>query len=102
MATSRETRFGLLLDARGARGLSGAQRRMTLMHMKRTAPLSARLLVQAIVQDNAILRTLDNTIELIFGRPFPSRSFSEPESAHAWLLEQLGASVTPTPTPPAP
>lgn len=86
---ARGERFGFLLDARGGRGLSGHQRRMVVMHMKAAAPLTLKYLVQALVHDNAIMRTLDNTIGWMLPRPFVSKTFADPVVALAWLNEQL-------------
>lgn len=89
---ARGQRFGFLLDARGGRGLTGDQRRLVVAHMKGTRELSAKYLVQAIVHDNAIMRTLDNTIGWMLPRPFVSKTFADPEVALMWLNHQLAAS----------
>jgi hypothetical protein len=90
---ARGERFGLLIDARGGRGLSSHQRRMLVMHMKAAAPLTAKYLVQAIVHDNAVMRTLDNTIGWMLPRPFVSKTFADPAVALAWLNEKLAVSA---------
>lgn len=89
---ARGERFGLLLDARGGRGLTSDQRRTVVSHMKAAAPMTAKYLVQAIVHDNAVLRTLDNTIGWMLPRPFVSKTFADPEVAMMWLNHQLAAS----------
>lgn len=86
---ARAQRFGLLLDGRGGRGLSSDQRRAVVAHMKASAPLTSKYLVQATVHDNAVMRTLDNTIGWMLPRPFVSKTFSDPQLALAWLGEQL-------------
>jgi len=85
--------FGLLLDARGAQGLSPEQRARLLGHMKERATLTAKLLFQAMVIDNLIQRTLFYGINLIFPNPFPSKVFADPAAAHAWLASELGLAV---------
>lgn len=89
---ARRTRFGFLLDARGGRGLTSDQRRSVVTHMKSSSELSAKYLVQAIVHDNAIMRTLDNTIGWMLPRPFVSKTFADPDVALMWLNHQLAAS----------
>jgi hypothetical protein len=89
---SREDRYGLLLDSRGAGGFSPEQRNRLLSHMKSRAPLTSRLLVQAVVIDNLIQRTLYYGVRLLLPSPFPSRVFAHPEAAEAWLREELAAS----------
>ena len=89
---ARQTRFGFLLDARGGRGLTSDQRRLVVAHMKSSGELSAKFLVQAIVHDNAIMRTLDNTIGWMLPRPFVSKTFADPEVALLWLNHELAAS----------
>lgn len=84
-------RFGLLIDSRGARGLSPEQRVRLIETMKRQSELTSRYLIQAIVIDNLIQRTLFYGINLIFPNPFPSKVFAEPEAARSWLLQMLGA-----------
>lgn len=85
----RRQRFGLVLDSRGAKGLSPEVRRLLIGHMKNSAALTAQYLVQAIVLDNLIQRTLFYGINLIFPNPFPSRIFAEPTAARAWVLAEL-------------
>jgi hypothetical protein len=89
-------RFALLIDSRGARGLSPEQRTRLIGHMKRQAELTAEFLVQAIVLDNLMQRTLFWGINLVFPNPFPSKVFAEPSAARAWLLARLAASPVAT------
>jgi hypothetical protein len=86
----RGERFGLLLDSRGAEGMSPEQRTRVIGHMKQNAEGTAKYLAQAIVLDNIIQRTLFYGINLIFPNPFPSKVFVEPEPALVWLHRQLG------------
>jgi hypothetical protein len=86
----RGERFGLLLDSRGAKGMSPEQRTRLIEHMKQNAESTAKHLAQAIVLDNFIQRTLFYGINLIFPNPFPSKLFVEPEPALVWLRGQLG------------
>lgn len=87
---SRGQRFGLLLDSRDARGFSPEQRRLLIGHMKEHAALTEALLIQAIVLDNLIQRTLFYGINLIFPNPFPSKVFGDADEARAWLRSELG------------
>ncbi len=87
---AREERFGLLVDSRGARGLPPDQRQRLIRHMQQRAPQTSRLLVQAIVLDSLLQRTLFYGINLLFPNPFPSRVFAEVAPAQAWLEDQLG------------
>jgi hypothetical protein len=86
---TRGERFGMLIDSRGGGGLSPEQRAAIIGHMKAHAALTKRYLVQAAVMDNLLQRTLFYAVNLIFPNPFPSKTFSEPEAARRWLLEQL-------------
>lgn len=86
---ARQERFGLLLDSRGAKGMSPEQRARVIGHMKQHAPRTAPYLVQAIVLDSLLQRTLFFGINLIFPNPFPSKVFAQPEPARQWLLSQL-------------
>ena len=87
---ARRERFGLLLDSRGASGLSPEQRNEVVGYMKQHASLTAPFLVQAIVIDNLIQRTLFYGINLIFPNQFESKVFSDPASARRWLGAVLG------------
>ena len=87
----RRERFGLLLDSRGAAGLSPEQRNRLIAHMKSRAPLTSRFMLQAMVIDSLVQRTLFFAINLAFPNPFPSKTFSEPEAARRWLESQLAA-----------
>lgn len=86
---ARRERFALLLDSRGARGISPESRKLLIGHMKDNAELTARYLVQAIVLDNLMQRTLFYGINLIFPNPFPSKVFADVEEASAWLSSEL-------------
>ncbi len=86
----RGQRFGMLLDSRGSAGLSPEQRNLLLQHMKSRADVTSKLLVQAVVIDNVIHRTLYYGIRLLFPSPFPNRAFSDPGIARAWLVDMLG------------
>lgn len=83
------TRIGLLIDARGALGLAAEQRRTLIAHMRNNADKTARLLVQAIVNDNAIQRMLAFTVGVVAPPPFPSRSFGDVDAALSWLRAEL-------------
>jgi SpoIIAA-like len=85
----RGQRFALLLDSRGAKGFSPEQRRLLIGHMKQHADLTRQYLVQAIVLDNFIQRTLFYGINLIFPNPFPSKIFGDADEARAWLEREL-------------
>jgi hypothetical protein len=85
----RGERFALLLDSRGAKGMSPEQRNRVIAHMKQNAARTAQCLVQAIVLDNLIQRTLFYGINVIFPNPFPSKVFADPAEAEAWLRAQL-------------
>ncbi len=86
---SRGERFGLLLDSRGAKGFSPEQRQLLIGHMKQHAALTAQHLVQAIVLDNFMQRTLFYGINLIFPNPFPSKVFGDLAEARAWIRSEL-------------
>jgi hypothetical protein len=85
----RGERFGLLLDTHGSGVLSPEQRVRVLSHMKSEAERTKRLLVQAIVIQSLVQRTLFYGVNLLFPNPFPSKVFAEMETARAWLGETL-------------
>lgn len=85
----RGQRFGLLLDSRGAKGLSPDIRKRLIAHMKQNADKTAQYLVQAIVLDNLIQRTLFYGINLVLPNPFPSKVFANPAEAQDWLRREL-------------
>lgn len=85
----RGERFGLLIDSRGAQGMSPEQRVQVIDHMKQRSALTSQLLVQAIVLESLIQRTLFFGINLLFPNPFPSQVFAAPEPARAWLEATL-------------
>lgn len=85
----RGERFGLLLDTHGSGVLSPEQRVRVLSHMKSEAERTKRLLVQAIVIQSLVQRTLFYGVNLLFPNPFPSKVFGEMETARAWLGETL-------------
>jgi hypothetical protein len=86
---AREERFGVLVDMREGSGFSPEQRALLLQHMKANAALTAKYLVQAVVVDNLLQRTLFYAVSLLFPSPAPSRIFSEPAAARAWLRSML-------------
>jgi hypothetical protein len=88
---ARGERFGLLIDARGAKGLSPEQRTLVLNHMKANAALTAERLVQATVFDTLVQRTLFYGVNLLFPSPFPSKAFADVASARAWIEATLAA-----------
>jgi hypothetical protein len=88
---ARQERFGLLIDSRGGGGFSPEQRNRVLVHMKRQAHATARWLVQAVVIDNLIQRTLYYGLRLLMPSPFPNKAFADPQAAEAWLDEAVTA-----------
>jgi hypothetical protein len=86
---ARGQTIGLLLDSRGAEGLSSDQRKQTIAHMRRIAPQTEKQLIQAIVFDNPIQRALYFAVTWAYSMPFPSKSFGDVEDARAWLQAQL-------------
>jgi len=90
---TRDQRFGLLIDSRGGGGFSPEQRNRVLSHMKSRSHLTSRLLVQAVVIDNLIQRTLYYGVRLLLPSPFPSKVFAHPGSAEAWLMQEVGTST---------
>jgi hypothetical protein len=90
---SRRTRFGLLIDARGAGGLSPDQRAQVLIHMRANAALTKEWLVQATVIDNLVQRTLFYGVNLLFPNPFPSKVFGDVAAARRWLEGVLAESA---------
>jgi len=101
---ARGERFGILIDGRGAGGMSPEQRNRVIAHMKDRAELNARYLVQAVVMDNLIQRTLYYGIHLLFPSPYPSKVFAQVTTAEAWLISIVGAprSQQPSTGQPAP
>lgn len=87
---ARGERFGLLIDARGGGGLSPEQRNRVIAHMKLRSELTARWLVQAVIFDTLIQRTLYYGVHLLFPMGFPSKVFASAESAQVWLSERVG------------
>jgi hypothetical protein len=85
----RGERFGLLIDSPEAQGLSPEQRATLIAHMKRQAELTSKFMVQAIVTESLIQRTLFYGINLIFPNPFPSRVFANVAAARSWLESTL-------------
>lgn len=85
----RGRRFGLLIDSRGAQGFSPEQRTRLISHMKARAARTSEYLVQAIVMDSRLQRTLFQWINLLFPNPFPSKVFADPGQARAWLESML-------------
>jgi hypothetical protein len=88
---ARGQRFGLLIDARGGGGMSPEQRNRLIAHMKAHAEITAKYLVQAVVFDNLVQRTLYYWVNLLFPSPFPSKAFADPVAAEAWLASVVGA-----------
>jgi hypothetical protein len=88
----RGERFGLLLDTRGSGVLSPEQRVRVLSHMKAEADRTRDLLLQAIVIQSLVQRTLFYGVNLLFPNPFPSKVFAELQPARAWLLATLSQS----------
>jgi hypothetical protein len=86
----RAQRFGVIIDARGGGGLSPEQRHRVIAHMKVRADLTARWLVQAVLFDTLVQRTLYYGVHLLFPLGFPSKVFSDLEAARAWLTEMVG------------
>jgi hypothetical protein len=85
-----EQRVGLLIDTRGSGVLAPEQRVRVISHMKQQAERTRYLLVQAIVIESVVQRTLFYGINVVFPNPFPSRVFAKVEPAREWLLEMLG------------
>ena len=85
----RDEPFGLLIDPLGAGVLTPEQRVRTIGHMKANASRTSRLMLQAIVIQSRIQRTLFYGINLIYPNPFPSRVFADASSARQWLQSEL-------------
>jgi len=81
--------FGLLIDPLGAGVLTPEQRVRTIAHMKANATRTSRLMLQAIVIQSRIQRTLFYGINLIYPNPFPSKVFADANAARHWLLAEL-------------
>jgi hypothetical protein len=92
---ARRQRFALLMDSRGAGGMSPEARARLVTHMKENAPLTSRYLVQASVVDSMIQRTLFFAVNLLFPNPFPAKVFSDMETARAWVEQQLAEGTAP-------
>ena len=87
---ARGQRFGLLVDSRGGQGLSPEQRRAIMDHMKAHSDSSSKYLVQAVVMDNLVQRTLYYAIHLVSPFPFTTRGFAAEDEAWSWLKAELG------------
>jgi hypothetical protein len=85
----KSERFALLIDGRGGGSYSPEQRATLIRYMKENAELTRRYLIQAIVIDNLVVRTLFYGINVVFPNAFPSKVFSDTETARAWLLAML-------------
>jgi hypothetical protein len=57
--------------------------------MKERAQDTSHWLVQAVVHDSLILRTVFQWINLVIPNPFPSKVFADPDEARVWLLDML-------------
>lgn len=90
---ARGGRFGVLVDSRGAKGMTSHQRKLVTEHMKRNETANRRQLVHAIVMDNAIQRALYAAINWVQPMAFASKSFAEVEPARQWVEEQIGPPV---------
>jgi hypothetical protein len=89
---SRGERFALLIDSTHGKGLAPEQRAQLIAHMKRQAPLSGKYLVQAVVLNSLVQRSLFYAVKLLFPPPFPSKVFSEEGAAREWLISVLATS----------
>jgi hypothetical protein len=83
--------FGLLIDSRSGLPFSGEQRALIIEHIKANRATSERLLVQALVIDNPMVRALYYAVSWAVPMPFPSKVFSEVAAAREWLELQLSA-----------
>jgi hypothetical protein len=95
----QDTTIALLLDSRGAQGVSSDQRHRIVTEIKNRSALLERNLIQAVVFDNPIQRALYFAVAWAFPMPFPSKSFGDVDSARVWLQLQLkhrGQSPRPT------
>lgn len=87
---ARGERFGLIVDTRGSGVLTPEQRGLIVSHMKQNAELNAKYLVQAVVADSVVTRTLYWGVQLLSPSPFPSKVFKDFEAARAWIADELG------------
>lgn len=85
----RGERFGLLIDPRGSGVLTPEQRVRTIAHMKANAHRAPGLMLQAIVIQSRIQRTLFYGINMLFPNPFPSKVFADASAARQWLQQEL-------------
>lgn len=90
---ARGERFGLIVDGRDGGALSPEQRNLVVSHMKKNSELNAKYLVQAVVADSLISRTLYWAVQLLSPPPFPSKVFGDFEAARAWIADELGSST---------
>jgi hypothetical protein len=86
---ARGERFGLLIDSRGGGAFTPEQRSLLLGHMKKNVELTSKYLVQAVVADSLILRSLYWGMQLLFPAPYPSKVFGDFEAARAWMVAAL-------------
>lgn len=90
---ARGERFGLIVDTRGGSVLTPEQRRIIVSHMKQNVEQNAKYLVQAVVVDSVVARTLYWGVQLLSPPPFPSKVFGDIEAARAWVADELGSST---------
>jgi hypothetical protein len=99
---ARGVPFTLLIDARGGWPFSAPQRAWVIDRMRATRAATDRLLIQALVIDNPLVRALYFAVSWAFPMGFPSRVFSEVDSANAWLEAQLRSRERQRPPAPPP
>src|SRR5262245_35248042 len=85
---SRARRFAFLMDARGGGSFSPEQRHLLLKYMKEKAELTQQFLIQAIVIDNLVMRTVFYGVNVLFPNRFESKVFARTDDARAWLLSR--------------
>jgi hypothetical protein len=90
---ARGQRFALIVDTRGSGVLTPEQRRLIVSHMQQNAERNAKYLVQAVVANSVITRTLYFGVQLLSPPPFPSKVFADMEAARAWVADELGGAT---------
>lgn len=87
----RGVRYTLLIDARGAKPLSSAQRKLLADASEATAADAAKnCAASAILVSNALMSGIMTAIHWLKRTDYPERSFSERYEAEKWLDEMYG------------
>jgi hypothetical protein len=86
---ARDVPFALIIDARGGWPFSSEQRGWVIDHMRNTRAQSERLLIQALIIDNPLVRALYYAVSWAVPMAFPSKVFADDAPAREWVDVQL-------------